>query len=190
MGPLVSKFQMRRVLGYIDIGRSEGAKIVAGGESSGKRGYFVSLTVFAGVEPQMRISQEEIFGPVAALIPFKDDEDAIRIANGTVYSLAAGIWTADISRAHRFTRRLKAGTVWVNTFGTTDVRLPWGVRGTPVSGASTATWPQRTSPNRKSCGSIRDAETGPAPPRAMRRVIAHRNRPGACRTMPRGAACL
>ncbi|MGA2779680.1 MAG: aldehyde dehydrogenase family protein [Steroidobacteraceae bacterium] len=126
MGPLVSEVQMRRVLGYIEIGRSEGAKLVTGGERSGNRGYFVSPTVFAGVEPQMRISQEEIFGPVAALIPFKDDEDAIRIANGTVYSLAAGVWTADISRAHRFTRRLKAGTVWVNTFGPTDVRLPWG----------------------------------------------------------------
>jgi aldehyde dehydrogenase (NAD+) len=74
----------------------------------------------------MRISQEEIFGPVAAVIPFKDDEDAIRIANGTVYSLAAGVWTGDIARAHRFTKRLKAGTVWVNTYGPTDIRLPWG----------------------------------------------------------------
>jgi aldehyde dehydrogenase (NAD+) len=71
----------------------------------------------------MRISQEEIFGPVAAVIKFKDD-DALRIANGTAYSLAAGIWTADMARVHRFARRLKAGTVWVNTFGPTDVRLP------------------------------------------------------------------
>jgi len=74
----------------------------------------------------MRISQEEIFGPVAAVIPFKDDDDAIRIANGTIYSLAAGVWTADMGRAHRFTRALKAGTVWVNTYGPTDIRLPWG----------------------------------------------------------------
>lgn len=126
MGPLVSAVQMQRVLDYVEIGRREGAAIVTGGKRFGERGYFVSPTVFAGVEPQMRISQEEIFGPVAALIPFEDDEDAIRIANGTVYSLAAGVWTADIARAHRFTRRLKAGTVWVNTFGPTDVRLPWG----------------------------------------------------------------
>jgi aldehyde dehydrogenase (NAD+) len=126
MGPLVSAVQMQRVLDYVEIGRREGATVVTGGKRFGERGYFVSPTVFAGVEPPMRISQEEIFGPVAALIPFEDDEDAIRIANGTVYSLAAGVWTGDIARAHRFTLRLKAGTVWVNTFGPTDVRLPWG----------------------------------------------------------------
>jgi aldehyde dehydrogenase (NAD+) len=74
----------------------------------------------------MRIAQEEIFGPVAAVIRFTDDEEALRIANGTCYSLAAGVWTADITRAHSFGRRLKAGTVWVNTYGPTDVRLPWG----------------------------------------------------------------
>jgi aldehyde dehydrogenase (NAD+) len=126
MGPLVSEVQMKRVLDYIAIGRSEGATVVAGGARSGTQGYYVSPTVFANVEPQMRISQEEIFGPVAAIIPFRDDEEAIGIANGTVYSLAAGVWTGDIGRAHRFTRRLKAGTVWVNTFGPTDIRLPWG----------------------------------------------------------------
>ncbi len=126
MGPLVSEVQMKRVLDYIEIGRREGARVVTGGQRQGERGYYVSPTVFAGVAPGMRISQEEIFGPVAALIPFADDEEALRIANGTVYSLAAGVWTADIARALRFTRRLKAGTVWVNTFGPTDVRLPWG----------------------------------------------------------------
>jgi aldehyde dehydrogenase (NAD+) len=126
MGPLVSEVQMNRVLGYIDIGRREGAKVAAGGARSGAKGYFVSPTVFSHVEPGMRISQEEIFGPVAAVISFKDDEDALRIANGTVYSLAAGVWSSDIGRVHRFARRLKAGTVWINTFGPTDVRLPWG----------------------------------------------------------------
>jgi aldehyde dehydrogenase (NAD+) len=126
MGPLVSQVQMQRVLDFIEIGRREGARLVTGGARQGERGYFVTPTVFAGVAPQMRISQEEIFGPVAAMIPFADEEEALRIANGTVYSLAAGVWTADIARAHRFTRRLKAGTVWVNTFGPTDVRLPWG----------------------------------------------------------------
>ena len=126
MGPLVSQVQMERVLNYIEIGRAEGAKVVTGGARSGEVGYFVSPTVFAGVEHDMRISQEEIFGPVAAVIKFKDDEDALRIANGTTYSLAAGVWSGDISRVHRFARRLKAGTVWINTFGPTDVRLPWG----------------------------------------------------------------
>jgi aldehyde dehydrogenase (NAD+) len=126
MGPLVSDVQMKRVLDYIDIGVREGASLVTGGGRSGDEGYFVSPTVFANVGHDMRISQEEIFGPVAAVIRFDDDEDAIRIANGTRYSLAAGVWSADIARVHRFARRLKAGTVWVNTFGPTDVRLPWG----------------------------------------------------------------
>ena len=126
MGPLVSEVQMNRVLNYIDIGTKEGAHLVTGGGRHGERGFYVEPTVFAGVEHEMRISQEEIFGPVATVISFKDDEDALRIANGTVYSLAAGVWTSDIARAHRFARRLKAGTVWVNTYGPTDIRLPWG----------------------------------------------------------------
>lgn len=126
MGPLVSETQMNRVLNYIEIGRNEGASVITGGARHGSTGYFVEPTVFAGVRHDMRISQEEIFGPVAAVIPFKDDEDALRIANGTAYSLAAGVWTGDIARAHRFTKRLKAGTVWVNTYGPTDIRLPWG----------------------------------------------------------------
>ena len=126
MGPLVSAAQMHRVLDYIGIGRQEGAQLATGGTRLGDSGYFVSPTVFASVEPNMRIAQEEIFGPVAAVIRFKDEEDAIRIANGTRYSLAAGVWSADVGRVHRFVKRLKAGTVWANTFGPTDVRLPWG----------------------------------------------------------------
>ena len=74
----------------------------------------------------MRISQEEIFGPVASVIRFEDEADALRMANGTVYSLAAGVWSRDMPRVHRFARELKAGTVWVNTYGPTDMRLPWG----------------------------------------------------------------
>ena len=126
MGPLISQTQMKRVLDYIDVGLREGAQMVAGGARHGERGYYVSPTVFAGVAHEMRISQEEIFGPVAAVIPFKDEDDAVRLANGTSYSLAAGVWSADIGRVHRMVRRLKAGTVWANTFGPTDVRLPWG----------------------------------------------------------------
>ena len=126
MGPLISAGQMKRVLDYIDVGAGEGAKVATGGARHGEAGYYVAPTVFAGVEHEMRISQEEIFGPVAAVIPFDSDEDALRLANGTTYGLAAGVWSADIGRVHRFTRRLRAGTVWVNTFGPTDVRLPWG----------------------------------------------------------------
>ncbi|MEJ0034708.1 MAG: aldehyde dehydrogenase family protein [Gammaproteobacteria bacterium] len=126
MGPLVSELQMNRVLDYIEVGKREGAKIAIGGTRHGDKGYYVSPTVFADVEHQMRISQEEIFGPVAAVIRFDNDEEAIRLANGTKYSLAAGVWSNDVTRVHRFVRRLKAGTVWANTYGPTDVRLPWG----------------------------------------------------------------
>jgi aldehyde dehydrogenase (NAD+) len=126
MGPLISAGQMKRVLDYIEVGKNEGARIAAGGTRHGDTGYFVNPTIFTEVEHDMRISQEEIFGPVAAVLRFKDDEDAIRLANGTSYGLAAGVWTTDIGRGHRFAKRLKAGTVWVNTFGPTDVRLPWG----------------------------------------------------------------
>jgi aldehyde dehydrogenase (NAD+) len=126
MGPMVSAGQMHRVLGYIDIGKREGAVLAAGGNRLGDAGFFVAPTVFAEVEPAMRISQEEIFGPVASVIRFKNDDEALAIANGTQYSLAAGVWSADITRVHRFVKRLRAGTVWANTFGPTDVRLPWG----------------------------------------------------------------
>ena len=126
MGPLVSAVQMKRVLDYIEIGKREGARLATGGTRLGDTGFFVIPAVFAEVEHAMRISQEEIFGPVASVIRFTDEEDAIRLANGTPYSLAAGVWSADIARVHRMVKRVKAGTVWVNTFGPTDVRLPWG----------------------------------------------------------------
>ncbi|WP_250534945.1 aldehyde dehydrogenase family protein [Caballeronia sp. AZ10_KS36] len=129
MGPLISAKQMKTVLDYVDIGTGEGASLVTGGRRAGERGYFVEPTVFANVEHEMRISQEEIFGPVASVIPFDDEADALRIANGTAYSLAAGVWSADIGRVHRMAAGLKAGTVWVNTYGYTDVRLPWGGSG-------------------------------------------------------------
>jgi aldehyde dehydrogenase (NAD+) len=126
MGPIVSEAQLQRVLNYVEIGRSEGAELAAGGTRLGDVGFFVAPTVFGNVRHDMRISQEEIFGPVASVIRFRDEAEALRIANGTSYSLAAGIWSADIGRVHHFVKRLKAGTVWANTFGPTDVRLPWG----------------------------------------------------------------
>jgi aldehyde dehydrogenase (NAD+) len=129
MGPLISAKQMQSVLDYVDIGKNEGATVVSGGRRWGERGYFIEPTVFANVEHEMRISQEEIFGPVVSVIPFDDEADAVRIANGTLYSLAAGVWSADIGRVHRMASALRAGTVWVNTYGYTDVRLPWGGSG-------------------------------------------------------------
>ncbi|MBP0589401.1 aldehyde dehydrogenase family protein [Paraburkholderia sp. LEh10] len=129
MGPLVSAAQMKTVLDYVEIGRNEGASIVTGGARIGQKGFFVEPTVFANVEHEMRVSQEEIFGPVASVVRFDDEEDAVRIANGTAYSLAAGVWSADIGRVHRVAHALKAGTVWINTYGYTDVRLPWGGSG-------------------------------------------------------------
>ena len=126
MGPVVSRKQMQSILGYVGIGVEEGAKLVTGGERVGERGFFVSPAVFADVGHDMRISQEEIFGPVVSVIRFEDEEDALAKANGTNFSLAAGIWSKDIGRVQRFAQKLKAGTVWINTYGYTDVRLPWG----------------------------------------------------------------
>jgi aldehyde dehydrogenase (NAD+) len=126
MGPVISEKQMKSILDYVDIGEREGALLTTGGKRVGDRGYFISPAVFANVQHEMRISQEEIFGPVVSVIKFRDEADALRIANGTAYSLAAGVWSRDIGRVQRFARKAKAGTVWINTYGYTDVRLPWG----------------------------------------------------------------
>jgi aldehyde dehydrogenase (NAD+) len=126
LGPVISEKQMGSILDYVDIGVQEGARLTTGGERIGDRGYFISPAVFADVKHEMRISQEEIFGPVVSVIRFRDEADAIRIANGTAYSLAAGVWSRDIGRVQRFARKVRAGTVWINTYGYTDVRLPWG----------------------------------------------------------------
>ncbi|MCB1883262.1 MAG: aldehyde dehydrogenase family protein [Geminicoccaceae bacterium] len=129
LGPLISAGQLDKVLGYVETGRREGAALVAGGGRVGNRGHFLEPTVFAGAGNDMRFAREEIFGPVAAVIRFKGEDEAVRLANDSPYSLAAALWSRDLGRAHHVAGRLRAGTVWVNTYGHTDARLPWGGHG-------------------------------------------------------------
>jgi len=128
MGPVVSAEQLERVTGYIDLGRSEGAEVAYGGErvEGMGDGYFVQPTIFTGVRNSMRIAQEEIFGPVAAVIEVDDVDHAIEVANDTMYGLAAAVWTTDLSTAHRVARGIRAGTVWVNTAGLYDPGTSFG----------------------------------------------------------------
>jgi acyl-CoA reductase-like NAD-dependent aldehyde dehydrogenase len=129
LGALVSEQQRNTGLGYIEAGKSEGAKLVAGGKRvsvDGGKGYFVEPTIFDAVDNQMKIAQEEIFGPVLATIPFDDVEQVADLANQNIYGLAAAVWTNDIRKAHAVARRLKAGTVWVNAYNLYDVALPFG----------------------------------------------------------------
>ena len=127
VGPLVSRQQLDRVTGYLEVGPAEGAEVVFGGSRvAGSDGYFVEPTVFDGVKPDMRIAREEIFGPVLSVLTFDDVDEAIRIANDTMYGLAAGIWTKDLSVAHRVARGIRAGTIWVNQYGMNDPGLGFG----------------------------------------------------------------
>ena len=128
LGPLVSDEQFKRVTGYLDAGRQQGAKVVTGGSRVGDQGYFVQPTVLTETNPEMSIVREEIFGPVVCAIPFDDDDlDRIaRTANDTSYGLAASIWTRDLGIAHKLARRIKAGTVWINTHNFGDPALPFG----------------------------------------------------------------
>jgi acyl-CoA reductase-like NAD-dependent aldehyde dehydrogenase len=126
IGPLVSAEQLERVQRYVAIGREEGAELALGGERHGERGYFHQPTVFTSVANEMRIAQEEIFGPVMAILKFADEAEAYRIANDVEFGLAAGVWTSDLSRAHRAARALRTGTVWINTYQMVYPSVPYG----------------------------------------------------------------
>ncbi|MDO2378266.1 aldehyde dehydrogenase family protein [Rhodococcus electrodiphilus] len=126
LGPLVSQEQFDRVTGYLREGLADGARALTGGKRWGDIGYFVEPTVLVDVKPEFSVVREEIFGPVVAAMPFDADEGIVGAANDSIYGLAAGIWTRDISRAHRVARRLKAGSVWVNQYNGFDTAMPFG----------------------------------------------------------------
>ncbi len=126
MGPLVSKEQQDRVAGYLSAGRSEGATMACGGDVLDREGYFVQPTVLTDTTDDMKVVREEIFGPVVVATPFKNEDDLLRRANDTDYGLAAGIWTSNVSKAHRYAAALKAGTVWINCYNIFDAALPFG----------------------------------------------------------------
>jgi acyl-CoA reductase-like NAD-dependent aldehyde dehydrogenase len=130
LGPIVSEEQLERVLSYLEIGRQEGATVVTGGtraaEGELKRGFFVRPTLFDAVQSSMRIAQEEIFGPVLAILTFREPEEALQLANATSYGLVAGIWTRDIGKAHHLAARIKAGQIYINNFFGGGVAAPFG----------------------------------------------------------------
>jgi phenylacetaldehyde dehydrogenase len=126
MGPLVSEEQLQRVCNYLEVGMAEGAKAASGGRKIGGKGYFVEPTVLVDTKDYMKVVQEEIFGPVVAAIPFDNPEELLSRANDSVYGLAAGVWTNDVSKAHRTATLLRAGTVWINCYNIFDAALPFG----------------------------------------------------------------
>jgi NAD-dependent aldehyde dehydrogenases len=130
VGPVTTPPQYRKILEYLQVAQTEGATTLLGGRAADRpecgKGWFVEPTIFGDVDNGMRIAQEEVFGPVLAIIRFKDEADAIRIANDVRFGLAAAVWTRDIARALRMSERLQAGTVWVNTYRAVSFMAPFG----------------------------------------------------------------
>ncbi len=125
-GPQVSQEQLDKILGYVELGQQQGAKLVAGGKRVGDKGFFVEPTIFDNVTDDMAIAKDEIFGPVVSVLSFKDADDMIERANTTQYGLAAAVWTKNIDKAHWYAKNVKAGTVWVNCYHIVDVTTPFG----------------------------------------------------------------
>ena len=126
IGPIITKPQFQKICDYFEIARQEGAELVTGGKPQAGEGYFVEPTVYAGLSPESRVVREEIFGPVCAVLDFADEDEAIRMANDTDYGLAAGLWTQNLSRAHRVAAQLQAGQVYVNEYPSGGVETPFG----------------------------------------------------------------
>jgi aldehyde dehydrogenase (NAD+)/phenylacetaldehyde dehydrogenase len=128
LGALISKQQRESVLSYVEAGRAEGAEVVAGGEPAtvGGKGFFMQPTILDACNNAMKVAQEEIFGPVLVVIPFDDVKEAVRLANDSIFGLAAGVWTRDIGKAHQVAREIQAGTVWINQYNWYDSGAPFG----------------------------------------------------------------
>ncbi len=126
LGPVISEAQMQKVMGYIDEGYHGGGETVTGGKRLKDTGYFIEPTIFVNTTDDMKINREEIFGPVVCAMPFDDVDDILRRANDTDFGLAAGLWTSNLSKAHKFASKLQAGTIWINTWGNTDAASPFG----------------------------------------------------------------
>ena len=125
-GPQVDSDQFHKVMSYVESGKQQGARLLCGGERVGERGYFVAPTVFADVKDDMKIAQEEIFGPVMSIMKFKDTDELVDRANNTIYGLAAAVWTRDITKAHHIANNVRAGTVWINCYDVFDAAAPFG----------------------------------------------------------------
>jgi phenylacetaldehyde dehydrogenase len=126
VGPLVSDEQRSRVSQYVEIGQAEGATLAATGHLPDGPGYYVAPALFTGMTPDMRIAREEIFGPVVGVMDFADEAEALALANDSAFGLAAGLWTSDLSRAHRMAAELEAGMIWINTYNAFDAAIPFG----------------------------------------------------------------
>src|SRR5258708_5960397 len=172
MGPLVSDEQFRRVTGFLESGKADGAGALTGGGRFGDRGYCVEPTVLANPRPDMKVVREEIFGPVLVAAPFSDLDEIAAVANDSEYGLGAGIWTRDISKAHALAKKIRAGTVWINCYNVFDAALPFG--GDKQSGccpAPAAISPPATPSSgtwRPACGPTRPSSTGRSWPSAAR----------------------
>ena len=126
MGPLVSHDQLETTERYVKIGLEEGARLLCGGKRIERKGFYYEPTIFVDVDNKMRIAQEEIFGPVLVVMPFDSEEQAIALANDTIYGLAGGVWTRDGAKALRVAQAVRAGTMYVNTYNWSPIELPWG----------------------------------------------------------------